>query len=254
MKIASLIPQSVKPWLWQRLSRHMHLEYRLPTGIRAQVTSYSDWCIYNDIFVAGEYDKAIHSALDRAKPGQVFQVVDLGANAGFFSMRVIDLIERRRLSFERVQCLLVEGSPRLAPILHAHFDPVERKNLSTRIVIGLVGLRSGQAQLELTASECMNHVTASPVANSRTVPYYDLYEALDKNAAVSLLKCDIEGSEAQFIESYPELLRNTQVAAFEFHSPECPPEVGTTKVMKAGFTANHLLLDQGPIKTIFFER
>jgi len=252
--LASLLPKSLKPWLWHRLSRLMHLQYQLPSGFRAQIASYSDWCIYNDIFVAGEYDKAIEAALDKAAPEQTFRVVDLGANVGFFTMRVLDLIARRQIQFDRIDCLLVEASPKLRPFLHHHLDSICRKELTTRIVTGLIGLKTGEARLALKASECMNQVTEEPATASCHIPYYNLDEALDETDAISLLKCDIEGSERDFLESYPLLLRNTQVAIFEFHDPMCPASAGVPKVMSAGFTNSHVLLDQGHATTIFFER
>ncbi len=253
-RLASILPRSLKPWLWQRLSQLMHLQYQLPSGIRAQIASYSDWCIYNDIFVAGEYDRAINAALDRAKPARTFRVVDLGANVGFFTLRVLDLIVRRQIPFDRIDCLLVEASPRLRPSLHRHLDNIDRKELTTKIVIGLIGLKTGEARLALKASECMNQVVEEPAGTSRSVPYYNLDEALDETAGISLLKCDIEGSERDFLENYPHLLRNTQVAVFEFHDPMCPASAGVPKVMSAGFTTSHILLDQGHATTIFFER
>src|SRR5450756_1444728 len=160
--VAAILPRQIKPWLWRKLSDHMQLSYRLPSGLRARIASYSDWCMYNDIFVAGEYDKAIEAALDRAKPDQTFRVVDLGANVGFFTMRVLDLIARRHIAFDRIECLLVEASARLHPSLHRHLGNIDRKELTTKIVIGLVGLKTGEAQLVLKASACMNEVVKKP--------------------------------------------------------------------------------------------
>ncbi len=252
--LASILPRSLKPWLWQRLSSLMHLQYQLPSGLRPQISSYSDWCIYNDIFVAGEYDQAIHAALDKAQPGQTFRVVDLGANVGFFTMRLLDLIARRKIPFNHVDCLLVEASPRLRPFLHQHLGSIGRKEVTTKIVIGLIGLKTGDARLALKSSECMNQVGEESAAASCRVPYYNLDKALNETDAISLLKCDIEGSERDFLENYPQLLRHTQVAVFEFHDPMCPAAIGVSKVMEAGFTTSHVLLDQGKATTVFFER
>ncbi|MGA2869746.1 MAG: FkbM family methyltransferase [Verrucomicrobiota bacterium] len=252
--IAAVLPRQLKPWVWRTLSDHMQLQYRLPSGIRAQIASYSDWCMYNDIFVAGEYDQAIEVALDKAKPGQTFRVVDLGANVGFFTMRVLDLIARRHIQFDHIECLLVEASVRLRPSLHKHLHDIGRKELTTKIVIGLVGQKTGEAQLVLKASECMNQVVKKSAAKSHSVPYYDLSHTLDEITEISLLKCDIEGSEMDFLENYPQLLRNTQVAVFEFHDPMCPASLGIVKVMEAGFAASHVILDQGNAKTVFFQR
>lgn len=36
------------------------LRHQLPSGIDIEVASLADWNIYNDIFVDGEYDRAIN--------------------------------------------------------------------------------------------------------------------------------------------------------------------------------------------------
>ena len=100
----------------------------------------------------------------------------------------------------------------------------------------------------------MNQVIDTPASGSCRVPYYNLDEALDATAGINLLKCDIEGSEREFLKTYPHLLRRTQVAVFEFHDPMCPASVGVPQVMSAGFTSNDVLLDQGHAKTVLFER
>jgi FkbM family methyltransferase len=232
----------------------MHLEYRVPSGIRVKIASYSDWCIYNDIFNAGEYDQAIESALKQSKTTASFRIVDLGANVGLFTLRVLDLIHRRKLSFPAVQCLLVEASPRLEQAIRNHLQGLELKGLQTQVVIGLVGKKTGEAQLELKASECMNQVVKEGNRQSRKVAYYNLDEALAGVPIIDLLKCDIEGSERDFLENYPHLLRKTTVAVFEFHEPQCPASFGLPVVMKAGFTSSRVLYDQGRATTVCFER
>jgi FkbM family methyltransferase len=253
-RLAALIPRNLKPWIWKKLSGLMHLHYRLPSGLEVRVRSFSDWCIYNDIFVAAEYDEAIDAALDRAKGGDSFRVVDLGANVGFFTLRVVDRMIRRKISFPAVECLLVEASPRLQEDIQWHLDTAKVAGFRARIVNGLVGKKTGDADLEIHASECMNQVTTVPGSRSRRVAYYDLDEELFPVNGIDLLKCDIEGSERDFLESYPHLLNKTQVAIFEFHEPQCPAKDGVPAVMKAGFSRNRLLLDQGCAQTVFFER
>jgi FkbM family methyltransferase len=252
--IAAILPRRLKPWLWRKLSDYMHLDYRLPSGIRLKIASYSDWCIYNDIFIIGEYDEAIEAALQKASPTEVFHLVDLGANVGFFTLRVLDLINRRKISFPAISCLLVEASPRLEQAIRDHLQSAHLASLQTQVVIGLVGKRTGHARLELRASECMNQVVAAGRGHARTMAYYDLDQALTEVANIDLLKCDIEGSERDFLDNYPHLLRKTQAAIFEFHEPQCPASVGVPELMKAGFINNRVLYDQGQAQTVSFAR
>jgi hypothetical protein len=57
-----------------------------------KVASKGEWWVYNDIFVDGEYDMPIHTALEDRSPVRPFIVLDLGANVGYFALRVLDLI------------------------------------------------------------------------------------------------------------------------------------------------------------------
>jgi FkbM family methyltransferase len=252
--MTKVLPRRLKPWLWRKLSDYMHLEYRLASGMRIKIASYSDRCIYNDIFVVGEYDQAIESALTRSTTSGTFRVVDLGANAGFFTLRVLELINRRKIPFSVVDCLLVEASPRLEQTIRNHLHGLKHEGLRTQVVIGLVGKRTGEAQLELGASECMNQVVKHSSGESFKISYYDLDVPLGKVAFIDLLECDIEGSERDFLENYQHLLQKTGVAVFEFHEPQCPAKFGLPEVMRAGFTCNQVLYDQGNAQTVCFER
>jgi FkbM family methyltransferase len=169
-------------------------------------------------------------------------------------LRVLDLIKRRQLSFPAVECLLVEASPRLERIIRNHLQHVQQNGLQSRIVIGLVGKKKGEAQLEFSASECMNRVVKESHGKSKIIAYFDLDKALEKVTDIDLLKCDIEGSERDFLENYPHLLRKTKVAAFEFHEPECDAPFGSAEVMKAGFTKSRVICEQGLAQTVCFER
>lgn len=61
----------------------MRLDWRMPSGIPLQIRSYGDWCIYNEVFVNGEYDEAISELLRSTSSGRL-RILDLGANTGFF--------------------------------------------------------------------------------------------------------------------------------------------------------------------------
>lgn len=253
-QLAALLPRRFKPWVWAKLSELLHLEYRLPSGIQARIRSYSDWCIYNDIFVAGEYDVAIHAALKKAPITGTFRVVDLGANVGFFSLRILDLIRREKVSFPKIALLLVEASPSLDRELRDRLSPLSLNGVKIKIVHGLVGERSGQGQLEIAAAEIKNSVVPGSSGNSMAVNYVDIEALLGTAERIDLLKCDIEGSETAFLKNYRSLLRRTEVAVFEFHEPACPMAAGIAQMAEAGFTRHEVLLDHGDLQTVLFQR
>lgn len=251
---AAFVPRRFKPWLWAKISALLSLDYHLPSGIRASIRSYSDWCIYNDIFVAGEYDAAILAALQKASATETFRVVDLGANVGFFSLRILDLVRREKMEFSGISLLLVEASPHLDRELRERLSALSRDGVEIQIVHGLVGKRSGQGQLEIANAEVKNAVVERTSQNSLAVNYVDLESLLAPAQRIDLLKCDIEGSEAAFLENYQALLGRTEVAVFEFHEPACPMAAGMAQVNKAGFTKHEILLDQGSLQTVLFQR
>ena len=252
--LATMLPRRLKPWLWRKLSDNMHLEYRLPSEIQVKIASYSDWCIYNEIFVGGEYDVAICSALDKAKLRGKFRAVDLGANVGFFSLRILDLIRRHKFSFSQIEILMVEASPILDHELRERMAKVLQNGLSIKIVHGLVGEKKGQGQLQIATAEIKNSVVQRSSSHTFPVDYVDLDILLGADERINLLKCDIEGSEVAFLKNYISLLKKTEIAVFEFHEPACPCETGIADVMKAGFTNHTVLLDHGNMWTVLFQR
>src|SRR5260370_22875513 len=81
--------------LYQSLYRALDLEHTLQSGLIVKVASKGEWWVYNDIFVDGQYDVPIHTAFNDRSPDRPFVVLDLGANVGYFGLRVLDLIDRQ---------------------------------------------------------------------------------------------------------------------------------------------------------------
>jgi len=248
------VPGGIKAAIWRLASKHLHLDWLLASGYRVKIASYADWCIYNDVFVEGEYDVAIDSALNAFRGSGHFQVVDLGANVGFFALRVLDRIKRVGSTATRVDVLCVEASHSLERELKDRLDCRGDSGVSIKIVHGLVGERTGYGRLEFAPSQIMNRVYEGSGGAGRDVSYVDVESALPGVERIHLLKCDIEGSEAAFIRSYPTLLRRTEVAVFEFHEPACSFQDGTEAVMREGFSKSTILRDQGTAQTVLFER
>src|SRR5215468_7795291 len=95
--------------LYQFLYEVLDLSCVLTTGIVLKVGSKGEWWIYNDIFVNGEYDSPILKALESSSRPHPFVVLDLGANVGYFGLRVIDLVQQRD-SERLLDITMVEGS------------------------------------------------------------------------------------------------------------------------------------------------
>ncbi len=250
--VRQLVPRELKAWIWRQSSSRLQLRRRLGSGVEVELASFGDWCIYNDIFVEGEYDPAITAAF-RAGERHRFTIVDLGANVGFFTLRVLDrLYHHRRGESVHLSVLLVEGSPRLDAELQRRTAHLRGDSTDLTILNGLVGKRSGHARFEHARSHVKNRVSAN--GSGVALPYIDLRPQFDRLGPIDLLKVDIEGSEMDFIAAYPEALDRTRNLVIEFHRPECPPEIGIERVRAHGFSRTTLLQNQGATETWLFSR
>jgi FkbM family methyltransferase len=198
---------------WRRLK----LTCQLPSGLRVEVANRSDWEIYNEVLVNGEYDVPINFALDQRTVGECFRVVDLGANVGYFTFRCADRFFRRYSDREHLCITLIEGSP-------AVFTDLQRRVRGEPTLLplvtlrhGLVGRREGEAYLSGSHIHYGNGIVIEPTLGATLVPFIDLAAEFAAWPQIDLLKCDIEGAECDFIQNYPELLRKVRCGVFEFH-------------------------------------
>ncbi|MFY9825859.1 MAG: hypothetical protein WAM82_31100, partial [Thermoanaerobaculia bacterium] len=105
------LPARLVEPLRRLLWRLPNLRRRLPSGLELTVESPADWTLYNDIFADGEYDAAIRDALGDAPAGRPLTVLDLGANVGYFALRLGDLALRH--DGVDLRLVAVEASPGL---------------------------------------------------------------------------------------------------------------------------------------------
>jgi FkbM family methyltransferase len=189
------------------------LSHTLPSGIAVTIATPSDWAVYNELFVDGEYDEAIRTVLTDASDQPA--IVDLGANVGFFALRFADLWRRSRGDRPfRIWC--VEGSPRTYARLR---EQLRQTPLEGRCVAhhGLVGQRYGSASISTSPLSGVNSLHTRQSLSQARVRFVDLDELIPRDETVALLKCDIEGAEEAFLENYPGLLRRVETTVIEFH-------------------------------------
>jgi FkbM family methyltransferase len=251
--LRQFIPAVVKRFLWRSCGECLGLSRRLASGHVLQIRSYSDWCIYNDIFADGEYDPGIRSALSRSNDGSPLMVLDLGANAGFFTLRVLAFISRHQ-SKSAVTMVLVEPSHSLVRRLQATFAAVSDPRYQIRIVRGLVGEKTGRGHLQVRHEQIGNAVIDRPNGETEEVEYIDVEQWIGPDVSVDLLKCDIEGSEGRFIDNFADLLKRTTIAMFEFHEPTSSAATAIPKLIALGLRSAKCLKNQGPHQTWMFHR
>jgi FkbM family methyltransferase len=156
------------------------------------------------------------------------RIVDLGANIGLFSLRCIELRNRHHPD-QPLDIVAVEGAPRVFRQLTQNL-PANGTNLSLSLYQGLVGERQGVAYIYDRSYACTNAVVPTngktsilPFRGAHAVrsTYLDVDSILPPDVQVHLLKCDIEGSESVFLQTYPQILARTRVLVIELHPLHC---------------------------------
>ena len=204
---------------YQRLYEMLDLEYTLSSGLTLKVGSKGEWWTYNEIFVNGEYDEPIRTALQSHSSARPFTVLDLGANVGHFALRAVDRIrhERRGISCDLT---MVEGSANTFAVLRDRMQAQALPEVETRMLHGLVGKRTGSATIHQSAIHVKNTMFTSD-GEGASVAFLDLIPLMAERNTIDLLKCDIEGAELLFLENYGELMAKVQNAVFELHDLLC---------------------------------
>lgn len=229
------------------------LSHELSSGYVVRIESYADWTIYNDIFVDQEYDPAITAALS-SKAADSVVILDLGANVGFFTLRVAELLHRIGLRDVKLQMILVEGSPSVFRKLTGRLNGQPILSGRYRAVNGLVGQRDGIG----TIYEIPYHGLVSTVPRRLSRPvkvdFVNLDELCKLFGRISLIKCDIEGAEELFLANYPSLLRKTDAIVLEFHHSGINYQQCVGRLKEAGLTRHEVLVDKKVVTTELFRR
>jgi len=236
--VVSLLPErfrrALRNWRFIRAQRRwerLGLGWTLSSGIEVKIQSSPDWVAFCEIFVLGEYDDAIQKLLDSEEASPL--VLDLGANVGYFCLRVLDRWFQGRGPGADIDIIAVEGSPSTFRVLQRRLaqSPVDSR---VKRYAGLVGRRAGFNRLQENA----DHISTSVDNGSSSaieVPYIDLASILPRGRRIALIKCDIEGSEADFLDCYPDLLARADNVIIEVHSTMCDVGRCHAILQEAGF-------------------
>lgn len=246
---AHFLLQSIKNNLKKKLWRKANLKWTLRSGLIVSVESWAEWVIYNDIFVDGEYDTPIKKVLASMEISKNLNILDLGANVGFFTLRLAHMIFSNYPQ-TIFHVTLVEGSPKVFEILKSRMN--ENIMLQDKISIykGLVGRLNGSAMIFESEFHAMNSIFISNLSKGTKVDYVNLNK-LCPAREIDLLKLDVEGSELEFFENYPGLLQKTKYAVIELHHDKCNTTKCLDLLKKAGFSKN-MRLRNGPAYSVEF--
>lgn len=210
------IRSNFKHWAHSSVLKLLDLEADLVGGVRVKCKSLSDWIIFSTIFGGGEYDDAIRRTFVVAPASGALNVIDVGANVGFFTLRFAQLAAESGGGRDfHITC--IEGYPATARELGQRLESAPAVHNHYRLVTGLVGKRRGTACINPAPCHAMTSTFGHKPRSGVEVAYVDLDEIIPPDTTIDLLKCDIEGSEGELIQNYEGLLKRTRVAVFEFH-------------------------------------
>lgn len=228
----------------------LDLECELRSGLHVQIRNRADWEVYNEVLVNGEYDAPIDYALDRHEANRPFVVVDLGGNVGYFAFRCADECIMRGIG-ERLSLVIVEGAPLMFRELQGRVRAQPLLRDKVHLLYGLAGRKAGEAHITGSHLHYSNVASAEPRSGSSRVAFLNLDKELASFATIDLIKCDIEGSEFDFIDNYEDLLKKTRAAVFEFHRYGRNLEEARDKLSQYGF-ARRLVLRETSFYSIEF--
>ena len=252
-----LVPRPIKRRLLRLRTRILEpkdFSWTVRSGVKIKVLSKSDWVIYNDIFVDGEYDLTIKEALRSAPHDRTIRVLDLGANVGFFTLRFLDLLRQSEQRDLPHQLTLVEGSPSVVSQLKGRLLEDNTLESEVRIVHGLVGEREGSARISEHDFPAMSSLYFDQNAEAVNVNFVNVNSLFQSGEVIDLLKCDIEGSELTFIENYGDLLRSCRLAVFELHHDKCDTARCMKILAELGFTDQRVIRKTPTFSVCHFAR
>jgi FkbM family methyltransferase len=230
-----------KTWIF------LKARWRLRSGLNVIIENDSDWFVYNEIFVNKEYDEALMLFISELEPQPL--IIDLGANVGYFTLKIADeLIHAGRSNFEIVS---LEAAPQNYSVLQKRIKQHLLKGKVTA-TLGLAGFKSGTHSV-VHSEQHYGHSSASGEStggNTTIVSYVDIEKLLpDTNKKISFLKCDIEGSEEIFIKEYFNLLQRVEMAVFEFHADNCDVDNCRAMLKNVGLHSNGIIKEDQAFKT-----
>jgi len=183
-------------------------------------------------------------------------VVNLGANVGFFELRLFQLLHRTGLCPGQVKVYSFEPDEENIQEFHRRVSKAGPWHATVTAVRALVGQqKSGQA----TYWKSHNHHSCTAKAGRKyagawevSVDYVDVESAVPRGP-VDLLKCDIEGAEWDFVQGYPELLKRTTAGVFEIHDPREVEKIRKA-LRQVGLSREQIVADRSTNSVHLFSR
>jgi FkbM family methyltransferase len=179
----------------------------LESGYWAHLLEKDSYDSFSEIFIKQEY-------LEFIPDEPISRILDIGAHYGYFSL----WLQSRHPEIE-LSSLMIEPSPSCARSLHnlANQEILDGRFSYLQRAIGLPDSesspfydRSHMAGSRYSLSQSEKAIQVQNLSEA------DLVEKLE--APYDLIKCDIEGSEWEFLNNFQNLIKESKYLLLEWHS------------------------------------
>ena len=234
--LTKLMPTGVKDRIRATIGDYFRFNHTLTSGVSIIVRRPADFSTYSELFVNGFYDKGIHDAIKGSS--SEINLLDLGSNVGYFAHRFADILFGHYpddASKKALKITMVEGTKPVADESLFRMENNRKKFGQYEVIHGLIGKKDGFDYISTEYNYGYNSIVDNQRGGDRVkTAYYNLEEKL-KSTKFDLIKCDIEGAEQAFIESYYDFLGDQQRLVFEFHHKMCDTKKCDRMLRELGF-------------------
>jgi FkbM family methyltransferase len=179
----------------------------LESGYWAHLLEKDSYDSFSEIFIKQEY-------LEFIPDEPISRILDIGAHYGYFSL----WLQSRHPEIE-LSSLMIEPSPNCARSLRNLVNQEKMKDRFSYLQRAI-----GQRDFESSSFYDRSHMASSRYALSLSekalqVPNLSEADLLGKTEPpFDLIKCDIEGSEWDFLNNYQSLITKSKYLLLEWHS------------------------------------
>lgn len=204
---SSTLRRSIIPHLKSSYFHELNLSIPLTNGLKVPLLENDSYNSFSEIFVHHEYEEFL-------PPGEILKIVDLGAHYGYFSLWL-----QNKFQGQAISSLMIEASSLCQRTLN---DVCKLNCLNGRFqyLARAVGdpIKDKMEFFDrpFMASSKFGYSDFQKLQKIKILKQSEVIEALPP--PYDLIKCDIEGSEFEFILHYPELLKNAKFLILEWHS------------------------------------
>lgn len=228
-------------------------------GTRLKIASFMDHLVFKEIFTDKIYDEFIIRALKKgSNENEPRRVFDIGANLGFFTVRCCEIWNQLGTNAD-LDFVIYEPSENCIGRLKENLKAFDQKNFSFDIRNKLVGKKNGWGWFLEDKDHHLGQCVSPKIEKkghrySRKIGYHDMSQDLELSK-IDLLKCDIEGSEVEFLKNFSSSLNGVHSIIIETHGQKAKDYV-CKKMKETNFVncQKKDFEDQSLYSNLFFEK